>query len=127
MSTPLQLLRELVESAILWLDTKDAYLAESKKDPQNEKKLAKARKTHLQAVARLDNAARLFKKLPEAMRKLTKRKKPLDWKQVIDIAASVTGAVSRATNKTSFANTPKDGALPPIDMANVIDVQAEEG
>lgn len=125
MSTPLQILRELAEAAVLWKDTKDSYLEESKKKTTDEKKLTKARKMHLQAVARLDSSVAQFKKLPEAMRKLTKRKKPLDWKQVIDGIAAAATAVSKATNKNDLANA-TSGKLPPIDMANVIDVTAED-
>jgi hypothetical protein len=120
------MLRELAEAAIYWRTTKNFYLTASKKQPANPAEVAKLRKTHLQAVSRLDKAVAEFEKLPEAVRKLKKRKKPLDWKKIVDGVAAATSALSKATDKSDFLDLAKGSRPPPVDMANVIDVQAED-
>jgi hypothetical protein len=128
MTTPLQILRELAEAAVIWKDSKDVYLAESKKQPVDEKKLAHTRKLHLQAVARLDMAVVAFKKLPTTMRKLTKRKKPLDWKKIVDGIAAASSALSKATDKRDVLDLAAGNDRPPVplDMSRVIDVPSED-
>ena len=127
MTTPLQILRELAEAAVLLDDTMAPYLAASEKkaDPAE---VAKLRKQHLLAVKRLRAAVANFKKLPEAVRMLKKRKKPIDWKQVIDGVASATTLLSKATDKKEFIDLANKSSIkpPPFDPSKVIDVQADD-
>jgi len=94
--SPQQILRELIEAAIVWRKTKRVYLAlaDSKTSPEAETHAA--RKEHLRAVERLDKAVAEFEKLPAALRR--RPKKPIPWKQLLDSTAVALTTLSRATS-----------------------------
>jgi hypothetical protein len=115
MPSPSQVLRELLEAAVLWRKTKVSYLAATERKHADESKVTKLRKEHMQAVGRLERAVLAFEQLPQTLRKAVTGKKPVDWKKLVDSVATAATALSKATD-----------AQRPIDMSRVIDVVAED-
>lgn len=118
MPNPSSVLRELVEAAIAWRKTKQAYLAfsDSKSAPTSD--VEASRKRHMQAVYRLDNAVKAFEELTFKLKKSSPKKNGtnLPWKKIVDSIAMAATALSKAT----------DAPAHPIVTAKVIDMPQEK-
>ena len=123
MANPQQILRELAEAAILWRKTKNTYLALSEKKPATDAEVVKARKLHLQAVVRLDQATAVFEKLPAIIRK--GKSKPINWKKIVDGVAGIATAVSKATDSQQRILDITSSKPAILDMSKVIDAKSE--
>lgn len=128
MPSPPQVLRELVEAAILWRKTKVVYLAKANDKNLTEADVSAARKVHMQAVGKLESAVLAFERLGRTT-KGKRPKKPIDWKKLIDGVSMVSGTLSRITDPGRVTDVEPERKIVEaraVDMSNVIDMPVDK-